>query len=206
MSITSPHSSSKPSDKLSMSHYPNRQPQRTASGLMSQLTKVASAGAVALSMPLAVLSLTALGLTTAPTTAIAAEDPNYYSCATEMTAAGVAEADAIAACATARYPQDLGACVSDINELTSLTANDALAVCGRSRRPLEVASCTVDIHEAFLTDPSTAVLANCGRSLLPERYSTCVIDIIDATEIVVDEALTQCSRAGYRPWAIQPRS
>lgn len=131
---------------------------------------------------------------------------DYYGCTIEMTEAGIAESDAIAACSSARYPEDLGACVVDINTLTGLTSNSALLVCQRSRRPIEVANCTIDIHSSLLESPSTKALENCGRSLLPERYSNCVIDIAEAADVSVDEALTQCIRAGYRPWQIQPRS
>ncbi|MGB3293456.1 MAG: hypothetical protein WBB01_10755 [Phormidesmis sp.] len=134
-----------------------------------------------------------------------AASPDYFGCTVSMTEAGVAESDAIAACAAARYPEDLGTCVVDVSEFTGLTANSALLVCGRSRRPIEVADCTIDIHTSLLEDPSAKVLENCGRSLLPARYGTCVVDIVDATEATVDEALTQCIQAGYRPWLIQPR-
>ncbi len=140
-----------------------------------------------------------------PATPAVAASPDYFDCAVSMTESGVAENDAIAACAAARYPEDLGVCVIDVSEFTGLTANSALIVCGRSRRPLEVADCTIDIHTRLLESPSAKVLENCGRSLLPARYGTCVVDIVDATEVAVDEALTQCIRAGYRPWIIQPR-
>ena len=134
------------------------------------------------------------------------DSPDYFGCTAGMTAAGIAEADAIAACASARYPEDLGACVVDVNDSTGLTAASALLVCERSRRPVEVANCTIDIHNSLLTSPSPKVLENCGRSLLPERYGSCVVDIAAATEVGIDEAMTQCLRAGYRPWRIQPRS
>ena len=132
--------------------------------------------------------------------------PDYFECTLDMTDSGVSEADAIAACSSARYPENLGACVLDVSEFTGLAGNTALAVCGRSRRPLEVADCTINIHDAFLDGPSTDVLNNCGRSLLPARYGTCVIDIVDAADVAVDTALTQCIRAGFRPWQIMPRS
>lgn len=137
--------------------------------------------------------------------AAAVREPDYFTCAEEMAAAGVASQEAIALCSSARYPEDLSACVIDVSEFTQLTAASAAFVCGRSRRPIEVANCTIDIHEAFFDNPSTQVLENCGRSLLPARYGSCVVDLVDATEVAVDEALTQCIRAGYRPWQIQPR-
>lgn len=167
---------------------------------VSRLTAISTASALSFAVPASLLALGTLS------SAAVAASPNYYDCAAEMADSGVAQADAIAACAAARYPEDLGTCVVDVNELTGLTANSALLVCERSRRPVEVANCTVDIHQAFLQEPSTEVLQNCGRSILPARYSTCVIDIVDATEVTVDTALTQCARAGYRPWTLQPRS
>ncbi|MEL6778925.1 MAG: hypothetical protein AAFO06_16875 [Cyanobacteria bacterium J06597_16] len=136
----------------------------------------------------------------------AAASPDYYGCTVGMTEAGIAEADAIAACAGARKPENLGACVVDVSEVTGLASTSALLICQRSRRPIEVANCTIDIHDNLLESPSTKVLENCGRSVLPERYGNCVVDIAEAAEVGVDEALTQCIRAGYRPWRIQPRS
>ncbi|MEL6160076.1 MAG: hypothetical protein AAGJ95_15160 [Cyanobacteria bacterium J06554_11] len=147
----------------------------------------------------------AASLTATLLTAPASANVDYFECTTDMVDSGVSEEAAIAACASARYPGDLGACVVDVNEFTGLTANSALLICQRSRRPDEVADCTINIHEAFLDSPSTKVLENCGRSLLPERYGTCVVDIVEATDISVDTGLTQCIQAGYRPWRIQPR-
>ncbi len=167
-------------------------------GLASRRSLCLSAAALACAFP---SSLLVFGMAPAR-----AASPDYYACAADMTASGIAEAEAIAACAAARYPENLGSCVVDINEFTGLTANSALLICGRSRRPLEVANCTIDIHEALFDSPSTEALQKCGSSLLPERYSSCVVDISEATETAADAALTQCARAGYRPWTIQPRS
>ncbi len=157
------------------------------------------------SAALGTLGASTLAFSTVAAPAFAAS-PDYFDCTVSVTDSGVSEADAIAACSSARYPENLGACVVDVNELTGLAGNTALAVCSRSRRPTEVADCTINIHDAFLNSPSTRVLENCGRSLMPARYGTCVVDIVDATEVAVDTALTQCIRAGYRPWQIMPRS
>ena len=168
-------------------------------------SKVAAAlafGASALAVPLAIPL--ALGVGVAPAEAV--REPDYFACAEDMTAAGLSAEEAIGLCSSARYPQDVGACVFDVSEFTGLTAASAAFVCGRSRRPIEVADCTINIHDAYFESPSTEVLNNCGRSLQPNRYGTCVVDIVDATETAVDEALTQCTRAGYRPWQIRPRS
>lgn len=134
----------------------------------------------------------------------AASAVDYFDCTAGLVDAGVAQESAIAACASARYPEELGACVVDVSEFTGLTSESALIVCGRSRRPIEVANCTIGIHDSLLETPSTKVLENCGRSLLPERYGNCVIDVADAADTTVDNALDQCIRAGFRPWRIQP--
>lgn len=135
----------------------------------------------------------------------AAAESDFFGCTAGMMDAGIAEDSAIAACSSSRIPDSLGACVVDISESTGLAASSALLMCERSRRPNEVADCTINIHDAYFDSPSTKVLENCGRSLLPARYSNCVVDIVEATEVVVDTALTQCIRAGYRPWRIEPR-
>lgn len=134
----------------------------------------------------------------------AAVAANYFGCTAGMIEAGIAQEKAIAACASARYPEALATCVVDVSEFTGLTSESALIVCGRSRRPIEVANCTIGIHDYLFESPSTKVLENCGRSLLPERYGNCVIDVADATDTTADNALDQCIRAGFRPWRIQP--
>ena len=169
---------------------------------VSKLVAAISFGAGSLAIPVASGTV---GMMVSASPAAAVREPDYFTCAEEMAAAGVASQEAIALCSSARYPEDLSACVIDVSEFTQLTAASAAFVCGRSRRPIEVANCTIDIHEAFFDNPSTQVLENCGRSLLPARYGSCVVDLVDATEVAVDEALTQCIRAGYRPWQIQPR-
>ncbi|MFK8184616.1 MAG: hypothetical protein AB8B99_14690 [Phormidesmis sp.] len=160
------------------------------------IAAASSFGATYLALPLVALST--LGATSA------AAAPDYAGCVAGMTAVGISDADAVASCASARYPENLGDCVVDVSELTPIDANKALLVCARSRRPVEVANCTIDIHEAFFDSASTTTLNNCGRSLLPEYYGTCVVDIVDTTEVTVDTALDQCIRAGFRPWRIQP--
>ena len=159
-------------------------------------------GASSFAIPVAIPLVLAVGATPAA----AVREPDYFACAEDMTAAGLSSEEAIGICSSARYPQDVGACVIDVSEFTGLTAASAAFVCGRSRRPIEVANCTIDLHDAFFESPSTDALNNCGRSILPSRYGACVVDIVDATETDVDEAMTQCIRAGYRPWQIRPRS
>ncbi|MEO0457018.1 MAG: hypothetical protein AAF152_10635 [Cyanobacteria bacterium P01_A01_bin.114] len=135
----------------------------------------------------------------------AAADDEFFECTTELLDKGIATAEATAACSSARFPEELGNCVVDINNLTGIGAADALSVCERTRRPEEVANCTVDIHDGLLTASNTTAMEYCGRSLFPERYATCVVDLNDAAELAADDALTRCIRAGYRPWEIGPR-
>jgi len=166
--------------------------KRIAAGMAA----ASSFGAAYLAIPLVAISTVGA--------APAAAAPDYFDCAAGMLEIGIGESDAIASCASARYPDNLGACVVDVSEFTPIAADKALIVCSRSRRPVEVASCTIDIHEAFFDDASVTALENCGRSLQPEDYGTCVVEIVDATEVAVDTALTQCIRAGFQPWRIQP--
>ena len=151
------------------------------------------------------MSLTAAVGTAGLDAAQAATDTDFFGCVTGMTEVGISESDAISACSPTRYPSDLGVCVVDVAELTGLAAGDALQVCQRSRRPIEVANCAIDIHDSLLESPNAKVLENCGTSLMPERYGICVIDLVDAADVGVDDAMTQCLRAGFRPWRIQPR-
>ncbi|MEL6855481.1 MAG: hypothetical protein AAFO83_10280 [Cyanobacteria bacterium J06607_13] len=185
---------------LSSRLYSRSQQQAQVSGIASGLPRQNGLAKTATAAMFGVASLSAT-LLAAPASA----NVDYFECTTGMVDAGVSEEAAIAACASARYPDNLGACVVDVSEFTGLTANSALLICQRSRRPNEVADCTINIHEAFLDSPSTKVLENCGRTLLPERYGTCVVDIVEATDVSVDTGLDQCIQAGYRPWRIQPR-
>ena len=93
----------------------------------------------------------------------------------------------------------------DVSQDTGIGATDVLEGCERSRRPDEVADCTIDIHSALLDQPSVNALEHCSRSYLPERYGVCVVDLSDEAQLGVDAALSQCIRAGYRPWTTAPR-
>ncbi|MBE9076848.1 hypothetical protein IQ241_05985 [Romeria aff. gracilis LEGE 07310] len=156
-------------------------------------------------LPIGIYLLSALTggvLTAAPATA--AED-DFFECTSALLEADIETELAAAACASARYPEALSSCTIDVSEFTGLAATEALAVCERSRRPEAVADCTVSIYDGFLLEDATPALERCGVSLLPERYATCVVDLGDAAELSADDALTQCLRAGYRPWRMAPR-
>ena len=135
----------------------------------------------------------------------AADDDNYGECVNDLTATGIAVQQAAASCAGARFPSLLGDCVLDVSQDTGIGATDVLEGCERSRHPDEVADCTIDIHSALLDQPSVNALEHCSRSYLPERYGVCVVDLSDEAQLGVDAALSQCIRAGYRPWTTAPR-
>jgi hypothetical protein len=153
-------------------------------------------------LPFAISMLGSFVLLALPVTAA---DDDFAGCTSGLLEAGVPAEKAIAACASARYPDALGDCVIDINDKTGIGAEDALGVCERSRRPDEVANCTIEIHDALLGEPSISAMEHCGRSLLPERFATCVVDLNDVADLNAEDALSRCIRAGYRPWEISPR-
>ena len=132
-------------------------------------------------------------------------DAAFGACTSALLEAGIASESATATCAAARYPSALSRCAVDVAEGTGLAAADALNVCERSRRPDEVANCTLNIHNSLLDSPSLSAHTFCGRSLLPERYGVCVVDLAEVAALSVDDSLTRCIRAGYRPWEMGPR-
>lgn len=150
-----------------------------------------------------VLGLATASLVVAPS--YAEEDVNYGQCVSYLTDSGIKTEQAIASCAGARFPGELGECVLDVNIGTGITATDVLEGCERSRRPDEVADCTIDIHQALLLQPSVNALEHCSRSWLPERYGICVVELSNNAQLGVDAALDRCVRAGYRPWTTSPR-
>lgn len=147
----------------------------------------------------------ALTLATTATRPGEAADDAFFACTRSLLDAGIGQAESTAACASSRYPSDLSNCAVDVADVTGIAAADALNVCERSRRPDEVANCTINIHNSLLDSPSLSAHTFCGRSLLPERYGVCVVDLVGAADLSVDDSLTRCIRAGYRPWEIGPR-
>lgn len=133
-------------------------------------------------------------------------NPRHYErCAAGLTGAGVAEADAAAACAGALYPTDLSTCVTNIKSNTSIAANDALSGCRRVRRPVEMGKCVVDINNVA-SDGTVAldVLDNCRRSLLPARFSACVVGLLQEISFSTSAAMTDCIAASSRPRNVLP--
>ena len=160
---------------------------------------------LALAVPFSALTVTAVTLPPAQ----AAADDDFFDCTTALLDAGISQVSATAVCAAARYPSQVSNCAIDVTEVTGLAVADALNVCERSRRPDEVANCTLNIYDSLSevdgAVPTLSAHTFCGRSLLPERYGTCVVDLTEATDLSVDDSLTRCIRAGYRPWEMGPR-
>ncbi|MEL6135988.1 MAG: hypothetical protein AAFR42_01040 [Cyanobacteria bacterium J06628_6] len=151
------------------------------------------------------LPFSALSLATWAVRPSVAADDEFFDCTADLLAEGISSPAATAACASSRYPGQLSNCAVDVADVTGIAAAAALNVCERSRRPDEVANCTINIHDSLLLNASLAAHTFCGRSLLPERYSVCVVDLVDAADLSVDDSLTRCIRAGYRPWEVGPR-
>ncbi|NJL83317.1 MAG: hypothetical protein HC890_10865 [Chloroflexaceae bacterium] len=83
--------------------------------------------------------------------------PNYRRCAAELQASGLPGNQIAAACALALRPEELSACVLDINADTTVRAEAALEACFRVRRPDALARCVVTIQERTIV-PYTARL------------------------------------------------
>jgi len=133
-----------------------------------------------------------------------ARDTNYEGCASELVDLGIEADTAAAACALAFRPSQVSSCVAGVLDVSTVSPLSALSACSRDRRPDEVASCVATIHDQFVVDEPQSVLVSCHRSLLPERYAACVTGLADAVEYGVEESLSRCIAAGYRPENIAP--
>ena len=162
-----------------------------------------------LSIPLACAGLVALAVPIASAQAVSysefrARESDYARCATDLVSTGVTETDAVAACAAALAPRDIGECVSDLYDNTELEPAAIVAGCRRVRRPVDLASCVVDIRSATVDATELNILDSCRRSLLPRRYSNCVVGLSQSTEVTGTVALNTCAAAGDRPRNLQP--
>ncbi|WP_036483651.1 hypothetical protein [Myxosarcina sp. GI1] len=131
---------------------------------------------------------------------------DFSSCASSLVADGVAGEAAAVACADALEPQQLSACVSDIQSNTEIAVEDALAGCYRVRRPEELSSCVIDISGNLEDAKPTAALDNCRRSLLPTRYADCTLGLqSNIPDLSVTEAMETCISAEYFPSEFYPQ-
>lgn len=149
-------------------------------------------GLLALSLPQAVA-----------TTRVTTRD--YETCVATLLAAEVVAASATQACAASLYPQNLAACVAEIDDNTAISGVAALASCRRVRRPVELATCVTSIVDGGVEgEASLRVLEGCRRSLLPVRFSSCVVGLRQSVELSVDNAMNTCIAAGDRPRNVLP--
>lgn len=126
------------------------------------------------------------------------------SCAESLISSGVSQSSATAACSDALEPNDLAACVTQIEAETEIAGNDALQSCYRVRRPFDLASCVVDISSELEPDKSAMVLDSCRRSLLPIRHAECTLDLASVAEITGEEAIKSCIAAEITPGKVNP--
>ena len=150
------------------------------------------------------------------------------SCAESLISSGVDKSAATTACSDASKPQDLAACVVQIETATNLKGNNALQSCYRVRRPDELASCVTTISSDLEPGKSNAssdsepgkpavnsdleleksamILDSCRRSLLPVRHAECTLDLASIAEIEIEEALESCIAAELTPGEVAPET
>ena len=141
------------------------------------------------------------------------------SCAESLISSGVDKSAATTACSDASKPQDLAACVVQIETATNLKGNNALQSCYRVRRPDELATCVTTISissDLELEKPATnsdsepgksaMILDSCRRSLLPVRHAECTLDLASIAEIEIEEALESCIAAELTPGEVAPEA
>ena len=139
------------------------------------------------------------------------------SCAQSLISSGVDKSAATTACSDASKPQDLAACVVQIETATNLKGNNALQSCYRVRRPDELATCVTTISSdlepgkpAASSDlepeKSAMILDSCRRSLLPVRHAECTLDLATIAEIEIEEALESCIAAELTPGEVAPET
>lgn len=153
-------------------------------------------------LPVAIAALIAAHVPLKPATA--AIDDSFQLCAAELLEAGVERQVAATACASALHPEELSACVLNIEQSTELAATDAVAACRRVRRPQELSTCVVDLNQTLENAVALEILDNCRRSLLPERYASCVSGIHGTTNYTPTESMLICISAGDRPRDLAP--
>ncbi|MGF1590829.1 MAG: hypothetical protein ACFCU7_16605 [Pleurocapsa sp.] len=127
------------------------------------------------------------------------------SCANSLISSGVAKSPAAVACSDALEPDNLAACVNQIQAGTDIQGNEALQACYRVRRPDELASCVTTISTS-LEAGSAMALDTCRRSLLPERHAECTLDLVSVVEISSEEAMKSCITAEITPGEVAPET
>lgn len=129
---------------------------------------------------------------------------NIGSCAESLISSGVEQSSATAACSDASKPQDLAACVTEIESATDIKGDDALQSCYRVRRPDELSSCVTTISTELEPKKSEIALDSCRRSLLPKRHAECTLDLASIAEISKEEAIESCLAAELTPGEVAP--
>ena len=130
---------------------------------------------------------------------------NIGSCAESLISSGVDKSSATTACSDAAKPQDLAACVTQIEADTDIKGINALQSCYRVRRPAELASCVTTISVDLEPGKSAMALDSCRRSLLPQRHAECTLDLASVAEISQEEALESCLVAELTSGEVDPK-
>ena len=143
-----------------------------------------------------------IALPTRPTVAA-----DFGGCASSLISNGVSKEQAANACSDALKPEELSACVDDIQSDTKIKAEDALQACYRVRRPEDLANCVVDINGNVSKIKPELALDNCRRSLLPKRYAECTVGLYGSIpELSGSKVMETCITAEFSPSKISPSS
>jgi hypothetical protein len=133
------------------------------------------------------------------------DDYNYNECTSELRALDLPENTIASACAHVLHPEELSACVTELDTQTNVATNDALAACQQVRRPEEMASCVVDVTAQFTAANATKAMDYCRRSLLPDRFAQCVVGIgEELSNVTATNAMETCIDGRDRPRNFYP--
>ncbi|MGV2826452.1 hypothetical protein [Myxosarcina sp. GI1(2024)] len=130
---------------------------------------------------------------------------DFSDCASGLINSGISGEAAAIACADSLDPEELSACVTNIQNNTEVASEEALLACYRVRRPEELASCVVDINTSLADTEPIIALNNCRRSLLPNRYADCTLGLQGSIpDLSGIEAMETCISAEYFPSEFAP--
>jgi len=151
------------------------------------------------------MGFTGLLATLIPASPVKATANNDYEvCAASLLRTGLSPAVVADACAEVLHPEDLAACVTQIDARKRVEATQALLACVKVRRPLELATCFNAIDTNTSSPVALEVLDHCRRSLLPVRFSECVLGLSSKITLTPATAMTTCIDALDRPRDVFP--
>lgn len=129
----------------------------------------------------------------------------YEECAADLLGLNLEAADIADACASGLHPDELSACVVDIDQETAIEPQTALSGCKRVRRPDDLATCVIRVDANTSGVASLEALDHCRRSLLPLLFSDCVVGLrSEMAGLEPLPAMNVCISADDRPIEYRP--